>query len=171
MSHLQRVERKIVSRSDLKTILAGYRKAEKTIGFTNGCFDILHRGHVQYLAQAADTCDILIVGINSDNSVKRLNKGSDRPVNNVQARTIVLASLEVVNYVVEFDEETPLELIQLVKPDILLKGADYDPNQSDPKNPKYIVGRDVVLKSGGQVKAITLVEGFSTTDIINKLKK
>jgi D-beta-D-heptose 7-phosphate kinase/D-beta-D-heptose 1-phosphate adenosyltransferase len=171
MSHLQRVERKIVSRSDLKIILDGYRKAGKSIGFTNGCFDILHRGHVQYLAQAADTCDILFVGINTDASVKCLDKGSDRPVNNVQARSIVLASLEVVNHVIEFDEDTPLALIELIKPDVLLKGADYDPNQSDPKNPKYIVGRDVVLKNGGQVKAIPLVEGFSTTAIINKLKK
>ncbi len=171
MTRLYTIHSKILSDTQLDLAVQKMRSEKNKIGFTNGCFDILHRGHVEYLARAADACDILIVGINSDQSVRKLNKGADRPVNNLASRSIVLASLEVVNYVVEFDNDTPLALIELIRPDVLFKGADYDPDQSDPKNPKYIVGRDVVLKKGGQVVAIPLVEGFSTTRIIDKLKK
>ncbi|MCR4848531.1 MAG: D-glycero-beta-D-manno-heptose 1-phosphate adenylyltransferase [Bacteroidales bacterium] len=125
--------------------------------FTNGCFDILHRGHVEYLAKAADMGDVLVVGLNTDASVRRL-KGKGRPINNEEARALVLASLSFVDAVVLFDEDTPLELIKAVHPDVLVKGADYKPEE--------IVGADFVTSYGGTVATIPLVEGYSTTKII-----
>jgi rfaE bifunctional protein nucleotidyltransferase chain/domain len=140
------------------------------IVFTNGCFDILHEGHVTYLAQAAGQGQRLVVALNTDASVKRQGKGEDRPVNAESARAMVLAALGFVDLVVFFDADTPLDLIRELQPNVLVKGADYDPEERDPSSKKYIVGSDLVRAAGGQVVAIPLVEGFSTTAIIQKLR-
>ncbi len=133
----------------------------KTISFTNGVFDILHKGHIKVLSEAAAFGDLLIVGVNSDTSVKRL-KGAKRPVNEEAARLLLLASLVMVDAVVLFEEDTPLELIEIIRPDVLVKGGDY--------NIHTIVGADLVLQSGGSVEIVTLEEGISTTAIIEKMK-
>lgn len=129
--------------------------------FTNGCFDILHLGHVDYLEKAAALGKKLIIGVNTDASVKTLEKGKERPINDEYARMRILAALSFVDAVILFDEATPLELITALEPSILVKGNDYSVDN--------IVGADVVLKSGGEVKTIELVEGYSTTNIINKI--
>jgi len=144
-------------------------KGDKVV-FTNGCFDILHQGHVTYLAETAQYGQRLIVGVNTDASVKRQGKGDDRPINDEGARALVLASLGFVDMIVFFDDDTPITLINKLAPDVLAKGADYDPDETDESSKKYIVGSDVVKKKGGTVVAIPLVEGFSTTGIIDKLK-
>lgn len=138
-----------------------WRFRNERIVFTNGCFDILHRGHVEYLAKAAALGTKLIVGLNTDASVRRL-KGDSRPVNDEQARALLLASLVFVDEVILFDTDTPRELIEFVQPDILVKGGDY--------RPEDIVGHDVVTARGGEVVTIPLTEGYSTTSIIEKMK-
>lgn len=135
---------------------------KQKIVFTNGCFDILHRGHITYLAKARQLGEILVVGLNSDDSVRRL-KGPERPVNDEVARAQVLAALEIVDYVVLFEEDTPYNIIVKVKPDLLVKGGDY--------KIENIVGADFVQQRGGQVLTIPFVDGFSTTSIIDHLKK
>jgi rfaE bifunctional protein nucleotidyltransferase chain/domain len=137
-----------------------WRFQGRKIVFTNGCFDILHKGHVEYLSKARDLGDILIIGLNTDASVSRL-KGSGRPVQDQSSRALVLASLRVVEAVVFFEEDTPYNLIDLVKPDVLVKGGDY--------TEENIVGADVVKANGGSVVIIPLVEGYSTSGIIKKL--
>lgn len=134
----------------------------KKVVFTNGCFDILHRGHLEYLQSAADLGDILIIGLNSDDSVKRL-KGNSRPINTQDDRAFALASLAFVDAVIIFDEDTPLELINRVKPNVLAKGGDYALEN--------IVGADFVKNNGGQVEVISFVNGYSTTQLIEKLKE
>lgn len=133
----------------------------KKIVFTNGVFDILHTGHVDYLSKARDLGHFLVVGLNTDASVKRLNKGPERPINNEHARATVLGALECVDAIILFDEDTPYELIKFIQPDILVKGSDYAVDK--------IVGYDVVMAKGGEVKTIQLSEGFSTTNIIKKI--
>lgn len=137
------------------------QKKGKRIVFTNGCFDILHRGHVTYLNQARDLGDLLIVGINSDESVKRL-KGPERPVNMLEDRAYVLSALKSVDYVIPFEEDTPLNLINLIMPDILVKGGDYTIDR--------IVGAQEVLAHGGRVEIIPFVPGKSTSAIIDAIK-
>ena len=137
-----------------------WRFQSKKIVFTNGVFDILHLGHVDYLSKAADEGDVLVIGVNTDNSVKRL-KGPERPVNSEIQRTRILAALRFTDAVVLFDEDTPYELIRTIQPDVLVKGADYAPES--------IVGYDIVTARGGRVKSIELLEGFSTTGIIKRL--
>lgn len=171
MSWLTQINNKILTDQEIDSFLESHHRIGNRIVFTNGCFDILHKGHVEYLAQAADLGDVLIVGVNSDDSVKRLEKGDERPVNPITARLTLLAALEFVGGVIEFDEDTPLELISRLKPDVLVKGGDYDPLESNPASKTYVVGRDVVLANGGEVKVIDLVPGFSTTNIVNQLKK
>ena len=160
MKTLTTIKNKLLSREALETKLAEWRSAGETIVFTNGCFDILHRGHVEYLAQAADLGDKLLVGLNTDASVKRL-KGESRPVNDEKSRALLLSALQFVDAVVLFGEDTPYELIKQVQPDILVKGNDYKPEE--------IVGYDIVIAKGGKVLTIDLVEGFSTTNIIKRL--
>ena len=160
MQTLTTIKNKLLSREALETKLAEWRSAGETIVFTNGCFDILHRGHVEYLAQAADLGDKLIVGLNTDASVKRL-KGESRPVNDEKSRALLLSALQFVDAVVLFGEDTPYELIKQVLPDILVKGNDYKPEE--------IVGYDIVTAKGGKVLTIDLVEGFSTTNIISRM--
>lgn len=142
----------------------------ESVAFTNGCFDILHLGHVSYLAQAADTAKHLIVAINTDASVRALNKAPNRPIHTEAARAIVLAALGFVDAVVFFEEDTPLQIIETLRPDILLKGADYNAAQNDPAAKDYIVGSDVVKSYGGAVLTIPFVEGYSTTGILAKAK-
>ena len=150
--------------------LENWKKEGKKIVFTNGVFDILHVGHVTYLQQAKSLGDILIVGLNDDDSVRKLNKGPERPINDEQSRKKVLEALRAVDGVVIFKEETPLALIQSIQPDVLVKGGDYDPNQTDPSNKQYMVGSKEVRSWGGSVKVIDFVPGFSTTSVVNKLK-
>jgi len=146
--------------SVLDASLAQWRQQGVRIGFTNGCFDLLHRGHIRLLAEARATCDRLVIGLNSDTSTKRL-KGQDRPINPAEGRAEVLAALEAVDLVVVFEEDTPLELIKRVRPAVLIKGADY--KRED------VVGREVVEASGGQVILVDLVPGQSTTNIVRRM--
>jgi D-beta-D-heptose 7-phosphate kinase / D-beta-D-heptose 1-phosphate adenosyltransferase len=155
-------EEKIVgSAGELETQLLAWRKQDLRIGFTNGCFDILHPGHVKLLTAARATCDRLIVGLNSDASVKRL-KGADRPVQNERARSEVLAALEAVDLVVLFDEDTPLNLITQIKPGVLVKGADYTREQ--------VVGHEIVEAHGGEVRLVEILQGFSTTSLVERAR-
>jgi D-glycero-beta-D-manno-heptose 1-phosphate adenylyltransferase len=156
------IKSKILTKETLRPILNVSRFKSKTIVFSNGCFDILHRGHIEYLAKAASLGHLLIIGLNTDESVKRL-KGPGRPVQDQESRAMVLAALRFVDYVVLFDEDTPYELINFIKPDILVKGSDYKEDQ--------IVGADIVKKNHGKVMTIDLVEGYSTTSIIERSKK
>ena len=169
-NRLAYVQSKLVSAEDASRIIEGWKLKGQSVVFTNGCFDLLHKGHVTYLAQTASLGNRLVVGLNTDDSVKRQGKGDDRPINNNDARGLVLASLGFVDLVVFFDSDTPLELIEQLKPNVLAKGADYDPNERNKTSKKYIVGSDVVLANGGEVVAIPLVEGFSTTNLISKVK-
>jgi rfaE bifunctional protein nucleotidyltransferase chain/domain len=139
-----------------------HENKHKKIVFTNGCFDILHKGHVAYLNEAKKCADLLIVGLNSDASVKRL-KGEERPINSEQDRKFVLENLKAVDFVEIFTEDTPLELIELIMPDVLVKGGDWKVDQ--------IVGSDVVLDNGGKVYSLNFVDGYSTTKIIQKINK
>lgn len=151
---------KILTINQLTGILnQSYRSAHR-IAFTNGCFDILHRGHIHYLSSAREKSDILIVGLNSDESVRRL-KGVNRPVNDQQARAEVLASLLFVDHVIIFDEDTPINLINTIHPDLLIKGGDYKPED--------IVGFAEVNAYGGKVLTIPLLEGYSSSDIIDRM--
>ena len=156
------IETKILSKADAIMRINQWKVHNKTIAFTNGCFDILHRGHIYSLSQAAREADYLIVGLNSDSSTKQL-KGPGRPINDQQARAVVLASLLMVDMVVIFDEETPLELIKAIMPDVLVKGGDYTEDQ--------VAGAKEVKANGGRVVLNPIVEGFSTTSIIEKMKK
>lgn len=171
MNHLSQLQKKIVSLNDLIQEITALKSQKKKIVFTNGCFDILHKGHVVYLNRAADFGDVLVLGLNSDSSVKRQGKGEDRPINNFDSRALIIAGLSCVDYVVEFDDDTPLNLIEKIIPDVLIKGGDYDKNETDKNAKKYIVGRETVLANGGKVEVIDFVQGFSTTSIIQKLKK
>jgi D-beta-D-heptose 7-phosphate kinase/D-beta-D-heptose 1-phosphate adenosyltransferase len=162
---------KTIDLQNLDEQLSSWKSKGFSICFTNGCFDLLHVGHITYLNEAAKCADILLVGVNSDRSVKALEKAPERPINDELSRSNIVAALESVDGVVIFDEDTPQELIKKSTPDVLVKGGDYDPEEKNPENPKYIVGREHVLKNGGTVKIIDTVEGFSTTDIIQKLKR
>ncbi len=146
---------------DIDRQIAVWKFLNQKIVFTNGCFDILHRGHIDYLAKAADEGDLLVVGLNSDSSVKSI-KGNNRPINNEDTRAMVLGSLAFVDAVFLFDEDTPYELIKRVQPDVLIKGADY--------NKEDIVGYDIVRNNGGEIKTIELLNGYSTTNLIDQIK-
>lgn len=169
-TRLQHLQQKIVDHDTaLQRIQMWKLRADKVV-FTNGCFDLLHTGHVCYLAESSELGNRLIVALNTDSSLKRQGKGADRPVNKEVSRATVLAALGYVDLVVFFDKDTPLELINFLKPDIIVKGADYDPNEQDESAKTYIVGSKEVRSLGGSAVAIPLVEGFSTTGIIAKLK-
>ncbi len=157
MTTLEVSHNKIFDRSVLGNRLAMWRLMNNKIVFTNGCFDILHRGHIEYLSQAHDKGNILVIGLNSDASVKRI-KGEGRPVQDEQSRALLLASLRFVDAVILFDEDTPKELIEFVKPDVLVKGGDY--------TEETIVGAEFVKANGGEVVVVPLVEGYSTSSIL-----
>jgi len=161
MKTITAVEQKILSPEKLEGWLRSKRLTSKTIAFTNGCFDILHEGHIFSLSQAAKEADCLIVGVNSDASVTRL-KGDHRPINNQHSRSLVLASLLIVDAVITFDEDTPLELIKKVLPDVLVKGGDYTIDTT--------VGAKEVIANGGRVVINPIIPGFSTSGLIEKIK-
>ena len=167
MREIASMSKKIVTVEQAKNIIYGWKLLGKTCAFTNGCFDILHQGHIFSLGEAAKEADYLIVGLNSDASVQRL-KGPSRPINNTENRAIVLSNLAIVDLVVVFEEDTPLELISSLLPDVLVKGGDYNPDETDESNKTYMVGSKEVKASGGTAIAIPLVEGFSTTNILSK---
>ena len=161
MNVIQKIKNKIQDWNIIQQTISEWKISNQKIVFTNGCFDILHYGHIHYLAEARELGDKLVVGLNSSASVKRL-KGKHRPINDDLTRLYILAALECVDAVVFFEEDTPLELIKIIVPDILVKGGDY--------HPKDIVGSDVVIENGGAVKSLTFVKGYSTTSIENKIK-
>jgi D-beta-D-heptose 7-phosphate kinase/D-beta-D-heptose 1-phosphate adenosyltransferase len=162
MRQIDSIAKKIMTLQEAKAMIAAWRVLGKTVSFTNGCFDILHPGHIFSLGQAAKEADYLVVGLNSDASVKRL-KGPERPVNNTESRAIIISNLILVDAVVVFEEDTPLELISELLPDVLVKGGDYTLEQ--------IVGAKEVIAAGGKVIINNIVEGFSTTNLIEKIKK
>ena len=162
MKQSNKIHERIFSNEQLQSQIKWWRLINKTVAFTNGVFDILHEGHVKVLSQAAAFADVLIIGVNSDASVKRL-KGNNRPINNQQSRSLILASLIMTDAVIVFEEDTPLNLIKSIMPDVLIKGGDYTSST--------IVGADEVVANGGRVEIIPLEAGFSTTSIIEKLKK
>ena len=153
---------KIITVDELAPLLAEYRRQKQSIVFTNGCFDLMHIGHTRYLQAARDLGDLLVVGVNSDESVRALKKGSDRPIVPEAQRAEVLAALACVDYVVIFREPDPGSLITLLQPDILVKGGDWPLDR--------IVGRDTVERRGGRVQAIPLVPGVSTTGLIKRIR-
>jgi D-beta-D-heptose 7-phosphate kinase/D-beta-D-heptose 1-phosphate adenosyltransferase len=161
-AHLAPAEAKIVTPQRMADEVARWKASGLRVGFTNGCFDILHRGHVTYLAQARGWCDRLIVGLNSDDSVRRL-KGEGRPVNDLESRAMVLAGLGSVDLVAPFAEDTPIELIHAARPDVIIKGADYSEDQ--------VVGGDFVKSYGGEVRLAEIVEGVSTTAAIARMQE
>lgn len=160
MTNFSRIQQKLQSFETIPQTLAQWRSTGQRIVFTNGCFDLLHYGHLHYLAQARDLADRLVVGLNSADSVRRL-KGQHRPINDELTRTHLLASLQMIDAVVVFEADTPLELIKIVQPEILVKGGDWKPEQ--------IVGSDLVLARGGEVLSLPFVAGYSTTNIEQKI--
>jgi len=159
---LLHIKAKILDKSTLPATLTRWRLFDQKIVFTNGCFDLLHYGHLHYLAAAKALGDKLIIGVNSANSVKKL-KGVHRPINDDLTRYHLLASLSFVDAIIEFDTPTPYELIKIIQPNILVKGGDWQPEQ--------IVGADLVLANGGVVKSLPFVDGYSTTNIESKILK
>lgn len=160
MKHPQVIPHKIISREELAYQVNRWRFLSRTICFTNGTFDILHAGHIASLSSAAEEADFLVVGVNSDASTKRL-KGIGRPVNDEHSRATILASLLMVDAVVIFEEDTPLELIKLIEPDVLVKGGDYTIDQ--------IVGAKEVAAAGGRIVINPILQGFSTTGVLKKI--
>jgi D-glycero-beta-D-manno-heptose 1-phosphate adenylyltransferase len=161
MFHAQ-LKSKLKTKEALLRMISPLQAQGKKIVFTNGCFDILHPGHVDYLCQARDSGDFMVLGLNTDTSVKKLNKASNRPVNDENSRALVLAGLACIDAIVLFDEETPYQLIQFLQPDVLVKGDDYKPEE--------IAGYDILIAKGGQVKTIPFLKGYSTTALINKIR-
>ncbi|UCG26613.1 MAG: D-glycero-beta-D-manno-heptose 1-phosphate adenylyltransferase [Bacteroidales bacterium] len=161
MNDMEYIQSKVTNEEKLKYTLSYYRFKGQKIVFTNGCFDLLHRGHVEYLLKASGLGDVLIIGLNSDNSVQKL-KGPGRPLQDEYTRALILASFSFVDHVILFDEDTPLHLIEFLQPDVLVKGGDYMPEE--------IVGSNVVTAIGGTVQIIDYIPDFSTTKLIDKLK-
>ena len=162
MSFHKKLSEKIKTKESLNVFLTDVKAQQKKVVFTNGCFDILHRGHVEYLCQARDFGDVMVLGLNTDSSVKRLGKSPERPINSEETRATILAGLECIDAIILFDEDTPYDLIKFVQPDVLVKGDDYKAED--------IVGYDIVMAKGGKVATIPLVKGFSTTNLIAKMK-
>lgn len=161
MDYLSLIENKIIADKEiLFSTLNQWRFKNEKVVFTNGCFDIVHKGHIEYLAKAASLGTKLVIGLNTDASVKRL-KGESRPINNQEARATLLSALIFVDKVVFFDEDTPYELIKYIQPDILVKGSDYKAEE--------IVGYDIVKNKEGEIITVDLTAGYSTTSILNKI--
>lgn len=161
-TNLDILKKKIFTRQELLRQIAIWRLKDYRIVFTNGCFDILHPGHIDYLSKAADLGDVLIIGLNSDSSIKQLNKGINRPLQSWNDRALILSSIQFIEAVTVFEEATPYELIRAVEPDVLVKGGDW--KEAD------IVGADIVKAKGGSVISIPFVEGYSTTNIEKRIK-
>ena len=165
----QQLSNKIKSLKEARHQINVWKKNGDKIVFTNGVFDLLHPGHVTYLQEASSLGDRLIVGLNADSSVKQLGKGDDRPINNEYSRALMLAAFSSVSLIVVFDGNTPLSIIKDFKPDVLVKGGDYDIS-ADIDDPKYIVGSQEMVSWGGTVQSISFLEGYSSTKIINKIR-
>ncbi len=161
MNHFEFVKNKIVAKEIIHEIAKKEHLLHKKIAFTNGCFDLVHRGHIDYLSKARDLAEIVIVGLNTDASVRRL-KGPNRPINDEYSRALLIASFLFVDYVVLFEEDTPYQLIQCIEPDVLIKGSDYKAED--------IVGYDIVTAKGGHVVTLDFIPGFSTTRIEKKIR-
>ena len=161
MSFHNQLKEKVVSQNQALKELKTWREKNKKIVFTNGCFDIIHPGHIDYLSQARDLGDILVLGLNTDQSVRLLNKGSNRPINDERTRANVFAGLASVDLIVFFDEETPYNLIKLLQPNVLVKGKDYEVEK--------IIGFDILKENGGEVITIPFLEGYSTSSLIKKI--
>jgi D-beta-D-heptose 7-phosphate kinase/D-beta-D-heptose 1-phosphate adenosyltransferase len=159
---LRLIQKKIKSPEALKKILSGLKKQGRTIAFTNGCFDILHSGHISYLQEARKLADVLIVAVNSDDSVRRI-KGRGRPVIKLKDRMWAIAALESVDYVTYFEQDNPLKIIKLCKPDILFKGKDWNKNK--------IIGKDFVESYGGRVMTLPYIKGQSSSKIIKRIEE
>jgi D-beta-D-heptose 7-phosphate kinase/D-beta-D-heptose 1-phosphate adenosyltransferase len=153
---------RVLTPATLARRLAAARRAGQRVVFTNGCFDLIHPGHVRYLAAARALGDLLVVGINSDASVRRLDKGADRPLVRERDRAEVVAALAAVDYVCLFGEDTPLELIRALRPDVLVKGGDWPADK--------IVGADLVRARGGTVRSLPFAPGYSTTDLVDRIR-
>ncbi len=162
MGKLSQLNSKIIAQPELQRVINRWRLKSERIVFTNGCFDLLHQGHIDYLSKAADLGTKLIIGLNTDDSVKRLNKGKNRPIQEESSRAIILAALKATDLIVYFDEDTPAELIKEIKPDVLVKGSDYEIDQ--------IAGHEVVLKNGGEVLTVDFLPGHSTSQLIQRAK-
>jgi len=162
MKQVKLLQSKITSKSELESQLKNWRTQDQKIVFTNGCFDLLHLGHIDYLAKARDLGDRLIVGLNTDTSVSRI-KGPSRPVKDEMSRAHILAAMQFVDAVIFFNEETPIDLIYWLKPDVLVKGGDY--------TIEGIIGHELVLENGGEVKTISFVEGYSSSKLIDNIIK
>lgn len=171
MNQLLNIQQKICTQTTLLQKVDEWKKNNQKVVFTNGCFDILHRGHIEYLAQAANCGDKFIVAVNSDISVKQLAKGNARPLQDENSRALIIAALTFVAAVIIFNEDTPLNIITKIKPHVLIKGGDYDASIINKLNKKYIVGSDVVKNNNGIVKVIPFVAGYSTSKIEEKIRK
>ena len=158
---LEKLNSKILDKKRLLVKLTDWKEEDKKIVFTNGCFDLIHLGHIEVIARSADLGDILIIGVNTDNSIKRL-KGKNRPIVEEISRAKQLAALEFVDAVVLFDQDTPIDLIKMINPNIITKGGDYNTDQ--------VIGNDVVTQNDGKVVIIPLTQGYSTTSILEKIK-
>jgi rfaE bifunctional protein nucleotidyltransferase chain/domain len=161
MRTLEKIRSKIQDAASLVRNLEKYRKTGKKVVFTNGCFDILHRGHIEYLSDASDLGDLFIIGLNSDESV-RMIKGRNRPAVDEESRALTLAAFDFVDYVVLFPEETPSELMRILRPEIWIKGGDY-------RNIEDLPEYRIAIENGTKVVVLPFVEGFSTTDIYNRI--
>ncbi len=168
MSRLAFVQTKVITLHQAAQMAELHRLKNQKIVFTNGCFDLLHLGHITYLAEAASLGDKLFVAVNDDASVRALEKGENRPVNPEFARAMVLAALGMVDHVIVFSENTPLNTILAIKPDLIVKGGDYDANLTDSSDKRYIVGKNEAKAWGGQAQTIPLVDGYSTTGLLAK---
>jgi len=168
LNRLAFIEAKVITAQQAAFMAEMHRLKNQRIVFTNGCFDLLHLGHITYLAQAASLGDKLFIAVNDDTSVRALEKGVNRPINPEVARAMVLASLGMVDHVIVFSENTPLNTILAIKPDLIVKGGDYDAEVSDPTDKRYIVGKKEAEAWGGIVQTIPLVEGYSTTGLLAK---
>ena len=158
---LEILNSKILDKERLLVKLTDWKEENKKIVFTNGCFDLIHLGHIEVIARSADLGDILIIGVNTDNSIKRL-KGQNRPIVEEISRAKQLAALEFVDAVVFFDQDTPIDLIKVINPNVITKGGDYNTDQ--------VIGNDIVTQNDGEVVIIPLTQGYSTTSILEKIK-
>lgn len=166
---MKSIRNKILTLEALSDLVNAWKKNGETVVFTNGVFDLIHQGHIAYLAEAASQGTKFIIGLNADSSVKTLAKGPARPIKDEESRAIILAAMQFVDAVVIFKESTPIQLIETLQPTILVKGGDYNPDETNPASKTYIVGREVVLSGNGMVKVIPFLEGFSTTALEKKI--
>ncbi len=170
MKRLDPLFAKITTPEVASALCAGWQMRGLKVVFTNGVFDIVHHGHVALLAQAADCGQKLIVAVNADVSVRKLGKGENRPVNAESDRALVIAAMQMVDLVIIFGEDTPYELIKAIAPDVIVKGGDYDPDQRDKNAKNYLVGSDLQRQRGKETVVVPIVEGYSTTSIIERSK-